>query len=253
MIIRLFFAAILAGVISGVVISLVYQFSTVPLILRAEVFEANRAHSGESSPKLQSTSFNISHTNNGKTATIYIHDNKNDKNLSKDKSKNNIERIIYTSITTILTGIGFALLLVSGMAIRGDPVNFRVGILWGVAGFSAFTLAPALGLPPELPGMAAGDLPVRQTWWITTILLTILALWTLIFSQKISFRIIAIILLVAPHVVGAPEPEILSANTLPPELAAKFASVSIGVSALFWALLGGLSAYFFDRFNKKAI
>ena len=253
MVTRLFFASILAGVISGLVISLVYQFSTVPLILQAEVFEENRAHIGEGSSKLQSASFNVSHINNGKTATIYVHDNKNDKNLSKEKTTNNIERIIYTGITTILTGIGFALLLVSGMAIRGDPVNFRVGILWGAAGFCAFTLAPTMGLPPELPGMVAGDLLVRQTWWIITILLTIVALWTFIFSKKISFQIIAIILLIAPHAVGAPEPEILSANTLPPELAAKFASVSIGVSALFWMLLGGFSAYFFDRFNEKAI
>ncbi|MEI2612914.1 MAG: CbtA family protein [Candidatus Promineifilaceae bacterium] len=36
----------------------------------------------------------------------------------------------------------------------------------------AFQLAPAFGLPPELPGMAAADLGARQVWWCGTALAT---------------------------------------------------------------------------------
>ncbi|MEE3006704.1 MAG: CbtA family protein, partial [Pseudomonadota bacterium] len=39
MIRRLFSSAILAGVLAGLVISLLYQFTTVPLIMKAEEFE----------------------------------------------------------------------------------------------------------------------------------------------------------------------------------------------------------------------
>ena len=35
-------------------------------------------------------------------------------------------------------------------------IGWRQGLLWGLAGFAVFTLAPSLGLPPELPGHAGG-------------------------------------------------------------------------------------------------
>ena len=32
-------------------------------------------------------------------------------------------------------------------------LSWRQGLFWGFAGFAVFTLAPGLGLPPELPAM----------------------------------------------------------------------------------------------------
>jgi len=46
------------------------------------------------------------------------------------------------------------------------------GLLWGAAGFLIFSGSPALGLPPELPGMTAAALDARQTWWIGTVIAT---------------------------------------------------------------------------------
>lgn len=43
--------------------------------------------------------------------------------------------------------------------------TFGDGRLARMAGFAAFTVAPALGLPPELPGMMAADLGPRQARW----------------------------------------------------------------------------------------
>src|SRR3546814_3736909 len=60
-----------------------------------------------------------------------------------------LERTLYTLLVNVLTGIGFGLLLAAAFALRGGA-DWRSGLYWGAAGFVTFTLAPALGLPPEI-------------------------------------------------------------------------------------------------------
>ena len=60
-------------------------------------------------------------------------------------------KILHGRLTTLL--LLAAVSLVSGLAITR-----RNGIVWGLCGFIAVSLAPAAGLAPELPGMPAGDL-----------------------------------------------------------------------------------------------
>ena len=162
-----------------------------------------------------------------------------------------VERIVYTSLTTIISGVGFALLIVSALVIRGSSGGFRIGVLWGIGGFAAFILAPAAGLPPELPGMMKADLIGRQSWWLGTALATAAGLWILVFSKNPSLYILALLLLLAPHVLGAPMQHSIQGSLIPAELAAKFSTVSIGVNFIFWLMLGGLSAYFFRKFQPK--
>jgi predicted cobalt transporter CbtA len=69
-----------------------------------------------------------------------------------------IEKTAYTLLADLLTGIGFALLLAAGLALQGGTVTWRTGPFWGLAGFATFTLAPGLGLPPELPGTETAPL-----------------------------------------------------------------------------------------------
>src|SRR6202030_4532419 len=71
-------------------------------------------------------------------------------------------RPVFTWMATTLTSVGFALLLVGAYAVSGRAVDAREGLLWGIAGFAAFALAPAFGLPPELPGSVAADLVARR-------------------------------------------------------------------------------------------
>ena len=162
-----------------------------------------------------------------------------------------VERIVYTSLTTIISGVGFALLIVSALVIRGSSGGFRIGVLWGIGGFAAFILAPAAGLPPELPGMMKADLIGRQSWWLGTALATAAGLWILVFSKNPSLYILALLLLLAPHVLGAPMQHSIQGSLIPAELAAKFSTVSIGVNFVFWLMLGGLSAHFFKMFQPK--
>ena len=57
-------------------------------------------------------------------------------------------------------------------------------MFWGFAGFAVFTLAPGLGLPPELPAMPAADLGDRQIWWTATVLATAVGLALIAFRGK---------------------------------------------------------------------
>ena len=68
------------------------------------------------------------------------------------------ERFAYTALANVVTAIGFALMLVAVSELAGGIANWRQGVFWGFAGFAVFTLAPGLGLPPELPAMPAADL-----------------------------------------------------------------------------------------------
>ena len=126
---------------------------------------------------------------------------------------------------TTLIYTGYALILVAAMALaedRGFRVAVRQGLLWGLAGFVAVQFAPAVGLPPELPGSAAADMGLRQAWWFGTVGATAAGIALIAFGKGWTARGIAAALILAPHVVGAPHPETF-AGPVPPELAGMFA------------------------------
>src|SRR5215472_8259460 len=145
--------------------------------------------------------------------------------------------------------VGMASLLIGAFAMSGRAVDAKEGLLWGVAGFAAFALAPAFGLPPELPGSVAAELVSRQIWWIATMVATAGALALMVFVRATWTIPVGIALLVSPHLVGAPHPAD-GAGLAPPELAAQFAARSLGVNAVLWALLGLASGALYARFGR---
>ena len=66
------------------------------------------------------------------------------------------QRTFATTLTAAMTGAGFAAVLAAVSLISGLPITRQNGMIWGLCGFLAVTLAPAMGLPPELPGMPGG-------------------------------------------------------------------------------------------------
>ena len=60
---------------------------------------------------------------------------------------------------------------------------------------------------------------------------------------------LGVVLIVLPHAVGAPAHEI-GTGGVPAEMAAEFAIATLVVTGLFWALLGGLTGYFYNRFER---
>ena len=255
MIRRLFFAAIAAGVLAGVIISAVHQVTTVPIILHAEEYENAGDKQAGLDWRLQPASFRLAGGLDGTLAGPraapplfrQVHGTEQEHANEAWAPADGAERILYTAMTTILTAVGFGLLLVAGMALRGDPIDARRGVLWGACGFIAFTLAPVIGLPPEIPGAAAADLVSRQGWWIAAAVTAAAGLWLLVFSEHLALKIIGVVVALIPHLVGAPQPMEYSTGGAPAELAAHFVAASIVVSALFWALLGGFAGHFFGR------
>ena len=155
-----------------------------------------------------------------------------------------------TSLATVVLGIGFALALLGAMVLSGRPIDAGTGLAFGAAGFAAMTLAPALGLPPELPGNAATDLAGRQAWWIFAAASTAAGLAGLLLGRNAAIRITGIVLVAVPHIVGAPQPAAF-ASTAPAELAGHFAAASLVVSAVFWAVLGAASGAAYERLARS--
>lgn len=150
---------------------------------------------------------------------------------------------------TVLIYTGYGLMLVAAMAMaseQGMEIDARRGIIWGLAGFTALHFAPAISLPPEVPGVAAADLVARQIWWWGTVAATLLALALIAFGKGWIAWGAAVVLLLAPHVIGAPHPDSFS-GPVPPEIAALFASRALGIGLAAWALLGLLAGYFWQR------
>ena len=140
--------------------------------------------------------------------------------------------------------VGYALLMVAAYAVAGQlghPVTIQAGLLWGLAGFAVFQMAPAMGLPPELPGTPGADLDARQWWWLGTAVMTAAGLAVLAFGRG-GVRLASVGLLAVPHIVGAPQLATF-AGVVPPELAGAFATRTLGIGLVGWVVLGGVSAW----------
>jgi cobalt transporter subunit CbtA len=223
-VIRRFLAsALLAGLIAGLGITALQSITTTPLIALAETYE----HGAPGS------------------AAPHAHDHAHG---SEDgwMPADGIERLFFTATANVIAGIGFAFVLVACFALWSGKASGRTGAIWGMAGFAVFSLAPALGLAPELPGMSAAGLAARQVWWIFAAAATAAGLWLLVFPDKPLAAAVGILTLALPHIVGAPHAQDLSAQ-VPPELAARFAAASLGTSAVFWTCVGWLTGTIYGR------
>lgn len=208
MISRTLLTGLLAGLLAGIVLTGLYLVKAQPLILHAELYELGAAVA--------------------------------------DPVGMPLIRTIETLMFNILTGAAFGLILAALLTLRGRRVGLRQGVIWGVAGFAAFALAPAFGLPPELPGSVAAGLEARQVWWLLTAGVTAGGIGLLVFAGRWPARLGGVVLILLPHLFGAPHPDAFD-GAVPAELAAQFVAVSLGANALFWIVLGGGAGYLHDR------
>jgi cobalt transporter subunit CbtA len=239
---RIFFTALLAGFLGGLGISAVQHFTTTPIIRLAETFEKN------GSPH----EYNHSLRDDFHKPLLHLAHGKEESpsEVAAWSPSNGVERVLYSVPANILTGTGFALILVACIALSGRNVDGRGGVLWGIAGFAVISLAPSLGLPPEIPGVLAAELGVRQGWWLLCVIATGVGLWILIFRHGWEWVAAGVVVLVLPHLIGAPQP-VRMGGSVPPELASQFVAASIVTAAIFWCLLGWLSGTFWQRLGAK--
>ncbi|MGD9601878.1 MAG: CbtA family protein [Gammaproteobacteria bacterium] len=205
---RLVFAAALAGAGAGLLLTFLHQQFTVPLIQQAEIFEALSAAGAHGEGW---------HPHSAR------------------------ERTLATATTDVLAGIAFALLLVAIWQWRGERPDWPVGIAWGLGGFLATTVAPSLGLPAELPGSLAAELPARQAWWVATAVLTATGLGAALLAQAPAWRILGVLAMAVPHLVGAPVPP-AGQSPVPAEMLRAFQLAVYVCNFHFWVLLGLLAS-----------
>jgi cobalt transporter subunit CbtA len=118
--------------------------------------------------------------------------------------------------------------------------------LWGLGGFVTFVLAPNLGLPPELPGTASGDLAGRQAWWLAAVACTGAGLSIFAFKRHVGWMIAGVALIAAPHVLGAPHADVHE-SLAPASLAVQFVVASIATAFVYWLFLGGVLGFLLSK------
>ena len=217
---ELVIAALWTGLLSGLLLTATQQIQVIPTLLKAEVYE-------------ESTTVSNTETNHEHEAW---------------QPENGWERTLFTAAANISLGVGFALLLGTIMCLRGRPGNWHMGLLWGLTGYLTFFVAPSLGLPPEVPGTEAAKLADRQSWWLITVLDTGFGLSLLAFALTKTNKFFGAVLLISPHLIGAPQPEVHN-SAAPPELAQTFITATVFANAVFWLALGGLMG---QNYKKKS-
>ena len=129
MLTRVLSVGLLAGFLAGLLIAVLQQVTTTPLILLAETYEtqgeaASAAPAAPTAPGAHKEHDHAAHDHGWKPA-------------------DGLPRFFFTAITTVATAVGIAFLLMAGMIFAGDAIDERRSLAWALAGFVASGLAPA--------------------------------------------------------------------------------------------------------------
>ena len=223
---RILTSGLIAGAAAGLCAAVLQLLFIQPVLLHAELYEGGElVHFGAASGPADRPEFGLDPVRDGLSV-----------------------------IFSMLTYAGFGLILVALMALaegRGAVISARSGMLWGIAGFVAVLLAPAFSLAPEVPGVAAAEILPRQAWWFATAFAAGAAMWLLAFGRSWLARGAVVALLLAPHAIGAPEPDSF-AGPVPTELGALFAARVLGVGLVAWVLLGLFSGALWSSDDETA-
>ena len=221
---RMIAAAALAGILAGLLLTAVQQIRVVPALLQAEVYE-----------KAAAAAFRSGHA---QRSMGYSHE--------APQPASGLERAMLSAVSNVILALGFALLLGAAMFLSGGALGWRSGLLWGLAGYAVFFVAPSLGLPPEVPGTETALLTDRQIWWLMTVLFTAAGLSFLVFARTWAISMLGVFLLGVPHLIGAPQAQ-FHGSTAPAELVDSFLYATVLANFVFWLSLGGLLGFFYKK------
>ncbi len=245
MMVRYLLAALVAGLIAGVFMSVAQEIKVTPLILHAEEFENVGGGDAELSFEPRGASFSALAELLNPVSRALAHEGEDSGTLF------GLDRLGGTILANLVVGAGYGLILLAAVLLTGIPITVKTGVLWGAAGWLTFQFLPALGLPPELPGFPAADLADRQVWWVATVILSAAGLYLLVARSEIWAKIAGVVVLAVPHIYGAPQPDIITSD-VPALLAAEFAVATLATTAFFWVVLGLLMGAAIDRLEEGA-
>ena len=219
---RLLTSALFAGAAAGLIAALLQLYFVQPVLLHAELYEGgDLVHFG---------------------ATSVV-------SATQDVGGFDAVRDGLSIVFTMLMYCAYAMVILALMSLaenRGVVINARTGMIWGFAGFVAVHLAPAFSLPPAVPGVGSADVTLRQIWWFATVASTAVAMGLIGFGKNWMAWAGAVVLLLAPHVYGAPSPDVFT-GPVPTEIGSLFAVRALGTGMMAWVILGAFSGYFWSR------
>lgn len=217
-------SAFAIAVFTGALISLYQAYFITPIILGSEVFEVTEAIGHQQIEEVEAW-----------------------------VPADGVERNSWNFTSNFLLCFAYALILLSVMSTK-TSTNTVKGIFWGAAAYLTIFAAPALGLPPEIPGMEASQLEGRQAWWLLTVILTAISLWMIVFQNNM-YKVVGIILLILPHLLGAPQPELHGFANSDPQAVAEltqlwhdFVLQTTIANALLWVIIGSSAGFFTKKY-----
>jgi cobalt transporter subunit CbtA len=237
------FSAFGAGIAVCLSVSALQSFTTEPLILHAEEFEGQAPVAHDHAAAMSTPAPDA----NAPVQAMEKHEHE----AEPWAPAGGLERIAFTVLANLVVGVAVSLMLLGFMVLKGDPIDARRGLLWGIGGFIAASLLPSLGLPPELPGTPAAEILSRQAWWIATAIASAGGIGLLVFGRQWWLMGAGLILIIAPHIIGAPVPPSDDVS-YPGALAGEFVIASMAVSLTLWGMAGLASGWIHQRLSANA-
>lgn len=234
-------AAIVAGLIAGVLMTGAQQARLVPLILHAELYE-NGGGGHDHAAALPDA--------DGSTLVTAAEAHEMGAGDEEGHMLFGMNRYVGSLMANLVVGAGYGLLLAAVMLLTGNAITVRNGVLWGACGWLAVHLLPSLGLPPELPGFPAADLTARQLWWVSTIVASGAGIYLLALRPENWAKALGVALITAPQLIGAPQPASID-SAVPAVLAAEFAVAALATTLFFWLVLGFGMGFMMDRVARS--
>jgi cobalt transporter subunit CbtA len=252
---RLIWAALAVAVVVGSLQTGMQRWQAAPLILAAEVYEAQKAEA----PKPAEAP--AAHVHAAGTAP-----HEHEHGTAKEwEPANGAERIGWTWVANVLHAFSMALLMFAVMGLwlyrhGSAAASLHMAGLVAAAGWLSFHFWPSLGLHAEVPGMEAAPLQARQVWWVLAMGSAAGACAVAGFARTSWRWLVAAALLALPFVVGAPKlqgdalagfgPE---AHAALEQLGTQFIWATTWVSLSFWVCMGLAGGWAFQRWVRPAL
>ena len=240
MLLRMVKAGLLTGFLTAIFYTFIYSVMILPIIQEAEFIEKGHINSQlvpSTSDQLgnQRKQSELTHKKNEERPSAQTQLNTNYQNTLLSK------RFFFTFLDYLVLAVGFSFLILAAFLLSGVNVGVGNGILWGLAGYLVFTIAPSLGISPELPGTFFGDLGYKQFSWISISILTALGLWFLVFRKSYILKMIGILIILIPQIVLPDATNHSTSASIPESLYGEFLINTLVSLFLFWVFLGASS------------
>ena len=168
--IKYLYPALLAGLITGFVVTLFNLFFVQPLIVEAELLELHSAGTGHD------------HFHGGVEDSFIIN-----------------ERNFLTFLVNIAMSVAFSLIVIGFYYMRGGTNDSRNLLKITFTGFFIFFLLPKIIILPQLPGQSLGNTTFVQMLWILSTLASIVILTI---ADKLNYFSVKLLLLLSLTVIS---------------------------------------------------